>query len=118
MPSCQSGQVVEFRFALRAASSALSLRSLARPPREQRINDGTEDDQINQCTRGDGEKCRASPPDIPRLWEDVRRYQNRPRIKVEECADQPVWRMTGQIEPVDQEQYHCVGDHNQKADRD
>src|SRR5712692_4662834 len=87
-------------------------------PREQRVNDCREDDQIDQSGRGYREKRRAAKRVTGRAREEVLRNKKRPGVEVKECRDHPGRRMVWQIEPVNQHQQHAVGDHYEKTERD
>src|SRR5438105_15661506 len=100
MSSCKSGQVVEFRFALRATCSTRSFSCHASSPREQRINDRAEDDQIDKSGRSNCGERRPSTF----VGKETLGNKKRPGVEVKECSDHPGWRMTRPIEPVDQHQ--------------
>src|SRR5712664_3004026 len=90
----------------------------ARAPREERVNDQRENDQIDQSGCGYRQKRRAAKRVAGRARKDVLRNEKRPGVEVIECMNHQGRRTARPIEAVDQHQRHAVGDHYQKAKRD
>src|SRR5438552_17550396 len=72
----------------------------ASAPRQQRVNDQRENDQIDQSGCRHGEESRTAKRITRRAREEVLRYKKRPGVEVIECMDHPGRRVSGPIEPV------------------
>src|SRR5882672_170743 len=87
----------------------------ASAPREQRVNNRGEYDQVDKTGRSDRENSRAAKSVTRRAGKYVLRDPKWPGVEVIESRDHPSRWMTRAIEPIDQDQCHAISNQDQKA---